>query len=161
MLETATTHLAARHARPGRALTAVMITLLWALGLGACATPATESESPSRLTATPWMLVSLAGTTVDTLAKPATLVLEPATDQLYGHAGCNRLSGSYVLDGDQLSFSRLITTKMACAQGMDQEQAFLAALAATTTFRLEQGRLSLIGDDGAVLAVLMAEPNVG
>jgi len=140
-----------------RGLPALLAALV---SLAACATPVADTPVIS-LTSTPWMLVSLAGTSVDTQARPATLVLEAGNERIHGHAGCNRLSGSYALDEGQLEFSRLITTKMACAQGMEQEQAFIAALAATATYRLEQGRLTLLNTDGDVLAVLMAEPSVG
>ncbi len=50
-------------------------------------------------------------------------------DQVSGSAGCNQYNGAYTLDGDTITIGPLATTRMACEQGvMDQEAAFLAAL---------------------------------
>ena len=87
--------------------------------------------------------------------------METGTQRMYGHAGCNRMSGEYSRENDSLAFSRLVTTKMACAKGMAQEQQFLQALAATQGHRVEAGRLVLLNDAGQPVATLMAEPSVG
>lgn len=126
----------------------------------ACATPVAESPALA-LTGTPWVLVSLAGQPVDPGVQPATLVLDTGTERAYGHAGCNRLSGEYSREDTSLTFARLVTTKMACAKGMAQEQGFLRALAATQSHRIEAGRLVLLDASGQPVATLMAEPSVG
>lgn len=76
-----------------------------------------------------------------------------------GSTGCNRLSGSYSLRGSGLKFGPLATTKMACADGMAQEQAFLAALAAVDGWRtVERQSLELLDARGEVLARFTAGP---
>ena len=57
-------------------------------------------------------------------------------DQVSGAAGCNDYSGGYTLDGTTLKIGPLASTMKACADQAvsDQEQQFLAALQASTTF---------------------------
>lgn len=45
--------------------------------------------------------------------------------QVHGFSGCNRFTGSYELNENLLQISPLATTRMACLEGMDQEQRFL------------------------------------
>jgi heat shock protein HslJ len=68
-----------------------------------------------------------------------------------GSGGCNRLSGSYTLDGERLTFGRAAGTMMACRDGMEQERAFLDALSAVTGWRVEGQRLLLLDGAGAPL----------
>lgn len=70
-----------------------------------------------------------------------------------GSAGCNTFSGTYALDGGDLSFGPLATTKMGCADPtMFVESAFLAAMAGVTGWSLDgAGRLLLDGPRPLVL----------
>ena len=151
-------HFLRRLLRRGRALTpAALLSLVFCT---ACATPVAEAPALA-LTGTPWVLVSLGGEAVDPGVQPATLVMDVGSQRMHGHAGCNRLSGEYVQDEASPRFSRLVTTKMACAKGMAQEQRFLQALANTKSPRVEAGRLILLDQHGQPVATLMAEPSVG
>ena len=72
-----------------------------------------------------------------------------------GSSGCNTYTGSYGIDGDQLLFGPLATTKKACPDPiMAQERAFLAALASTSTYAIEAGRAVLRSADGAIAVSL-------
>jgi len=57
-------------------------------------------------------------------------------DQVSGSAGCNTYSGGYTLNGTTLKIGPLASTMKACADQAvnDQEQQFLAALQASTTY---------------------------
>ena len=76
----------------------------------------------------------------------ATLVVTDG--QLGGTSFCNSYSGSYRLDGDDLSVSGLGGTEMACAPGlMEAESAYLAALGAVEQAATADGYLVLSGGD--------------
>jgi heat shock protein HslJ len=62
------------------------------------------------------------------------------------------LLGSYELDGDALTFGQMAATKMACAQGMDTEQAFLAALMQVQSWKIVGEHLELFDTGGHLLA---------
>ena len=69
-----------------------------------------------------------------------------------GSAGCNRYSGSYTWTGDQLSFSPLASTKMACADDvMAQESAFLSGMQDVASFAIDGAQLTLMDASGALL----------
>jgi heat shock protein HslJ len=101
-----------------------------------------------------WKLVHLGGTRVNA-ASPSQephLVLNSETHRVSGSGGCNRLMGSYQLAGDQLSFSQMVGTMMACAQGMDTERAFLNALGQVKAWRISGSTLELFDGAGKLLA---------
>jgi heat shock protein HslJ len=77
--------------------------------------------------------------------------------QADGVAACNHYGGGYKLAGDALVFSPMAVTEMACEEPrMSLESAFLAALGATASYRLDGGQLHLLDASGADLAVLSA-----
>lgn len=83
-------------------------------------------------------------------------VLEITADgKVSGSSGCNRISGKVAIDGSQMSFGPIMSTKMACAPAiMDQEIKFLAALEATRLWRIDEQRDKLILVDAHGVTVL-------
>jgi heat shock protein HslJ len=75
-----------------------------------------------------------------------------------GSAGCNRFTGSFTVAEQTLSFSPLATTRMTCmAEGIvEQEQAFLAALASVATWEIRGHRAQLRASDGALAVDLQS-----
>jgi len=74
-----------------------------------------------------------------------------------GETGCNTFRGSYTVTDTTIEFSPLITTRRACTSeaANAQEQAFLAALAASTRYELAGDRLTLRNDPGATQVTLV------
>jgi len=101
----------------------------------------------AELLETEWRLVEMGGKPVRRGQGQPTLLLTTAESRASGFAGCNRMMGGYVLDGDGLSFSQTASTRMACAEGMDLEQAYLAAIDATTAHTLAGQVLELYAED--------------
>ena len=76
--------------------------------------------------------------------------------------GCNRMAGRATVEGEKLTFGPLAATRKACAPAlMRQEQIYGAALAATRSYKIEDGRLSFLDGSGTVVANFAkgAEPN--
>lgn len=71
------------------------------------------------------------------------MILAPADSRVHGNAGCNNFFGSYEVDGESLKFGQTGATMMACLDGMDTEQAFLAALAASDRYHISGLMLEL------------------
>lgn len=101
-----------------------------------------------------WELVQLGSEPVKlaTDQRAPYLVLASAGHRASGYAGCNGMTGGYTLEGAKLSFTQMASTMMACAQGMELEQAFHAALAKTAKWRLEGSRLVLLDAGGSIVA---------
>ena len=70
----------------------------------------------------------------------------------WGTAQVNLFSGSYTVDGDKLTFSEPVSTLMA-GPGLEEEQAFFAALMSVDSFKILNSKLVLyVGEDiGMVL----------
>lgn len=100
---------------------------------------------PTELSGTNWTFVSIGGTPVAT-DRPTRLQFDG--NRLSGSAGCNRFSGTYVVDGGTLKAGPLMATEMACP-GMELEAAFFKLMAdpVRLTFA-DDGMLTLTGSEG-------------
>ena len=115
-----------------------------------------EEVSPVALplVGTTWTLTTIAsGDAVSSVLNGTEVTAAFTADAtVSGSAGCNRYSGSYTWTGDQLSFSPLATTKMACADDvMAQESAFLASMEQVASLAIEGSQLTLADGSGALL----------
>jgi heat shock protein HslJ len=74
---------------------------------------------------------------------------------LSGSSGCNTYRGSYETDGKSLTIGPLASTRMFCEEPggiMDQELAYLSALATAATFEFIGNRLEFRTADGSIAA---------
>ncbi len=62
-------------------------------------------------------------------------------ERLHGNAGCNTINGTVKVDENNISFSNIISTEMACPG--DIEQRFLTALQIVDNYKIEKMRLYL------------------
>jgi copper homeostasis protein (lipoprotein) len=110
------------------------------------------AESPLRNTY--WKLVRLGDGPVqvaDRQREPH-LIFNASEARLSGHGGCNRVTGSFEVDGDRLKIGPMAATRMACPDGMEQEQRFLQAVQKVATYRIRGSHLEMMDASGAVLA---------
>ncbi len=106
-----------------------------------------EGGPPRDLTVREWVVESVDGRGVVDNSR-TTLTFDPQ-GQIAGRAGCNRYTGSYRLQGAQLSVGSVATTRMICVPAlMDQENRFLKLLEEVRSFQLQRdGSLVLRTDD--------------
>lgn len=105
------------------------------------------------LEGTRWALLRLGDEVVpagDNRREPF-FVLEPGEHRVSGTGGCNRLIGSYELDGTRLTFKQLALTRMACPD-VKYESAFASALENTATWKISGAHLELSDAAGTMLA---------
>lgn len=117
-------------------------------------TPA-ETPSPPNgvLLNTYWKLILLNDTEIivsDSQREPH--IIFNAENRVSGSDGCNSIMGSYLLEGDKLTFGEMAGTKMACAEGAEQTQAFNEALTKVATYSVHSDQLELRDATGLVLA---------
>ncbi|MGV8835320.1 META domain-containing protein [Cellvibrio sp.] len=120
-------------------------------------TAVTPAETPSppngELLNTYWKLVLINDTEVtvaDNQREPH--ITFNAENRVSGSDGCNRLMGSYLLEGDTLTLGEMAGTKMACAEGAEQTQAFNEALTKVAAYTVHGDQLELRDDTGLVVA---------
>jgi heat shock protein HslJ len=103
---------------------------------------------------TEWKLVQLGGESVaagDRQREPS-LILQADTKRVAGFGGCNRFNGAYTLDGSSLALGPLASTRMACLEGMELEQAFHAALSRAARWRIVGSQLEILDTAGNAVA---------
>lgn len=83
--------------------------------------------------------------------------LEFTTDRVSGNTGCNNVMGTYKVEGNQLTFSNLATTRKLCSgPQMEQERSLLDLLAKPLT--IEKDDKNLLLKNGSI-RVLTLTPN--
>lgn len=113
-----------------------------------------HAVSDASLENTYWKLTRLGDAPVTSASQKqeANFVLNSDSHRISGSGGCNRLTGSYELHGDRITFSQMAGTMMACLQGMETEQAFLDVLKQATRWKITGQQLELLDDTGRQLA---------
>jgi heat shock protein HslJ len=117
----------------------------------------TPKPGPNRpLESTYWRAVELAGTSTpaQTASREAHLVFQ--SGRVAGSDGCNRVTGTYTLDGDGVTFGQAAATRMACPDTTAVEQAFHAAMKSASRWRITGERLELLDAAGTRVAVFEA-----
>ena len=111
-------------------------------------------SSTAQIENTYWKLMVLLDKPVATPegAREVHFVLNSGERQLSGFAGCNRMSGPYVLEGEKISFDQIASTMMACASGMDVEQQFKQMFAAVAAWKISGETLQLFDSSGKAIA---------
>ena len=126
-----------------------LLLLVLAIGLviSAC-TAKNETSSPSLIGS--WKLTSYSHADVLTPAVSGTEAGLTFNDDgtLTGNSSCNGLGGSYKVEGNQVTFSEVVSTLMACDEPrMAQEGAFHQVLTETATFNIEGNTLTIMNND--------------
>lgn len=105
-----------------------------------------------------WKLTELNGAAVKVLTKQREphLILQTEGGRVAGSGGCNRIIGSYRLDGLTLTFGKVASTMMACPAGMDQERAFFQTLEQVRSWQVRSDSLDLIDEAGTTVARFVA-----
>ncbi|MPZ00279.1 MAG: META domain-containing protein [Actinophytocola sp.] len=109
------------------------------------------AEPDQSLRDTRWQLDTIIdGSTASSAAGDMRAFLMFADDgTVRGNAGCNQLSARYQRDGDQLSFSQIVTTRKACGQPHDRiEQSVLTVLEGSPRVEIKANRLTLTLESG-------------
>lgn len=91
-----------------------------------------------------WKLIELYGRPVeaDANSNEPYVTLKAEGNVATGNAGCNGFSGSYSTEGNEIRFSKLISTRMACVR-MDSESQFLHILEDVDNYSLQGNYLLL------------------
>jgi heat shock protein HslJ len=119
--------------------------------------PSNHNVATASLENTYWKLTQLRDSAISTSPKNEPhLILNSETGQVSGSSGCNRLVGSYTLDGDHLTFGHTAGTMMACVEGMDTENAFLQAMQQVNSWKISGQHLELFDTDGKQIAGFQA-----
>ncbi len=110
----------------------------------------TPAKPDSTLTNTYWKLDMLLGKTMELGAdgKELYMVLESENNRVRGFSGCNNFSGSFKLEDKSLHFGQIISTQMACMEGMEQEFSFLQTLSTADYFKITADELLIYNSSG-------------
>lgn len=92
-----------------------------------------------------WVLEQLNGDTITTedFSKELPLIeIKTAENTFMGFAGCNQMNGDLFFEKNLLRFTTIATTKILC-ESSKKEAEFIKALQSTTTYTIENNRLTL------------------
>ena len=112
-----------------------------------------EGETP--LVDTVWVLESMGDPTNPTGVESGMIITAIFSQEgsLSGTSGCNNYVASYTLQDNQIEIQQSVSTLRACTLGMEQETAYLNALAAAETYQIKGASLEITYDGGAGVLV--------
>ncbi|HET6616881.1 MAG TPA: YbaY family lipoprotein [Gemmatimonadota bacterium] len=120
---------------------------------GGAAGGGAEAGANAALTSARWNLTHLGDQqVVATNPQRQPYLMFMAENRVGGSGGCNHIGGTYAVDGSGLTLSGIVSTMMACVDGMETETAFLRALEQVRAWRTEGARLELLDAAGAPVA---------
>lgn len=99
-----------------------------------------------------WVLQTLNGKAVEqTEGRNKVPQIEIHLDEMkfFGNGGCNNIFGKLKVDGSNINFGEIGSTRMMCQGSVEPE--FLSALKNTVSWKIEDNRLYLIQDDKTII----------
>jgi heat shock protein HslJ len=122
--------------------------LILSLAISACSAQRTEEPAASLIGA--WKLTSYDPASSPTPAVEGTEagITFNEDGTVAGNTGCNGFGGNYTVEGDQVTFSEIVSTLIACEEPiMSQEAAVLQVLTDAATYQIEGNTLTLTNND--------------
>jgi heat shock protein HslJ len=120
------------------------------------------AADPQKLLIPRWFLseLTLNGQKVEIPAGQQKMTLQfEEGGKVGGTGGCNSFGGEYKAGTDgKVTFGQLASTLMACADGMQQESAYLEALSKVQQYQVAEGKLTLSSTDGQTTLVFAMPP---
>jgi heat shock protein HslJ len=97
-----------------------------------------------------WSLADMNGAPQE--KSPIWLEFDTTARRFNGNAGCNKVAGEYDLEGNKITFGKVISTRMACmdAGANERERAFLKLLSDRTYSVKFEGQQLQFRDSGRV-----------
>lgn len=132
--------------RMARAFPPIIPLAIGAMAVVGCAKVVTESRKAQPLT-------SLAGSEWGLADFPQTISFNSG-GEVRGFAGCNNFFGTYVQDGQSLTFGPLASTKKLCQGKMEAEADFLKTVQNTRQYEATHLSMSFIDENGETLLQL-------
>lgn len=111
-----------------------------------------SKESVNMLLHDIWVVESINGVTYSRAEGQdlhPTLEIYLSEERFSGNTGCNNMNGKVNVNSSKISFYKITTTKMFCADV--DETSFLTALGKASNYKIEKMRLYLFDDDKEVL----------
>jgi heat shock protein HslJ len=130
----------------------LLILFILSLAIAACGAPATEEPSVSLTGA--WKLTSLGpvNSRVPALTGMEAGITFNDDGTMAGDSGCNGFSGRYAVEGNQITFSDLVSTLIACEEPvMQQEEIMYLVLTDTASFEIDEVTLTLTNGDNLLV----------
>ena len=99
-----------------------------------------------------WILVKIEKEKITTDAEKSPWI-KLSEGRVSGFSGCNRLMGSYTLEGKKLTFDKLGGTKMFCFGSQELENKFMRTLSETYYWKYKRGKLYFFDNDKTVIMI--------
>jgi heat shock protein HslJ len=118
---------------------------------GVAGKPETASGNATLFFGKKWRLTEVDGAAIKTTQ--AYIEFDREAKRVSGDSGCNRITGGFRVDGANLTFFQLASTRRACLDGDIQrvETNFLKRLEQTTTFQIQRDTMHFYAGDNPIL----------
>mgnify|MGYP002651351080 CR=1 FL=1 len=130
-------------------LTLVITGLLF---LSACSTAKNVATSSTALYETKWLLKKIhMGSTVENVNTKAFIRFDAAKGSAGGNGSCNSFGSNAAVNGNEVKFSNVFSTKMYCEAVQQVEDKFLGGLEKVTQYKIAGKTLKLYNGNDLLL----------
>ena len=140
---------------------AIPLAILIVMSLALIPATTAAAADEDNLTGSSWALTSYGTPDAETPVMAGTTITLAFLEgsRVAGSGGCNRYTSSYAVEGEAITFSRVLSTRRFCeAEGvMDQERAYFDALETASRFELSGSQLTIEYGDGGRLIFIHAD----
>lgn len=120
---------------------------------GCCSSCRFRRTHSLALESTTWRLCRIAGENIQPFEESFVIVME--NGNIHGTALCNKIIGTYTLEGSAILFSNVASTKMLCPNDDGLEARFLEKLSQVTHYDVDYRNLMFLSK-GAITMVFEA-----
>lgn len=123
------------------------------LVITSCATGKKANGTAQPLANTKWVLTGFTdnGKENKVSNSRAFIKFDDSKKSVGGNGSCNSFGGSYTLDGNNLSVSKVFSTKMFCQDVQKTEDSFLRLLETASRYEIKGDHLTIYNAQGAIL----------
>lgn len=118
-----------------------------------CATGKKANGTSQLLNNTKWVLTSFTdnGKENKVTHGRAFIKFDESKQSVGGNGSCNNFGGSYTLNGNNLTVSKVFSTKMFCQDVQKTEDSFLRLLETASRYEVKGNHLTIYNAQGAIL----------
>jgi len=100
-----------------------------------------------------WIAVEIGNEKMEQLSAERFPTLKLSESRMMGYSSCNRMTGTYTIEKDKITFGAIAITKMLCMDTRDIEDKYLKAFSDVKLWKYEQDKLYFLNEKKQVIII--------
>lgn len=123
------------------------------LGCGVRQNIVDKAEVSTNITDREWVAVKVENDEMESLNTGRRPTIQLSEGKMSGHSSCNRFHGTYIMDGNKLTFDQIMMTKMFCPETDSLEKLYTKTLSDVRLWEYKQGKLYFLNQEKEIIII--------